>query len=83
MLPTTNADGNNLTDLFLCAGNVTNPNPNACVREDLIADGEFHTLTINLSGTSFWQGDIHKIRFDFLDDCKTGDVMYVKSIVLK
>ncbi len=83
MLPTTNAEGNNLTDLFLCAGGVTNPDPSACVRVDLIADGQYHTLTVDLTGKSFWQGDIHKIRFDFLDDCKAGDVMYVKSIILK
>ncbi len=83
MLPASNSDGNNVTDLFLCAGNVTNPDPNACVRMDLIADGEYHTLVVDLSGKSFWNGDIHKIRFDFLDACEAGDVMYVKSIVLK
>ena len=83
MLPTTNSPGNGVADLFLCAGSVTNPDPGASVRENLIADGQYHTLTVNLSGKSFWQGDILKIRFDFLDDCKTGDVMYVKSIVLK
>ena len=83
MLPTSNSKGNNVTDLFLCAGSVTNPDPNACVREGLIADGQYHTLVIDLSGKSFWQGDIHKIRFDYLDGCERGDVMYVKSIVLK
>ncbi|MBQ3507454.1 MAG: hypothetical protein IJA91_02790 [Clostridia bacterium] len=83
MLPTTNSQGNGVTDLFLCAGSVTNPDPGACVRMDLIADGEYHTLVVDLSGKAFWSGDIHKIRFDFLDACEAGDVMYVKSIVLK
>ena len=83
MLPTTNSQGNGVTDLFLCAGSVTNPDPAACVRMDLIADGEYHTLVVDLSGKAFWSGDIHKIRFDFLDACEAGDVMYVKSIVLK
>ena len=83
MLPTTNSRGNGVTDLFLCAGSVTNPDPNACVRMELIADGEYHTLVVDLSGKSFWNGDIHKIRFDFLDACEAGDVMYVKSIILK
>ena len=83
MLPASNSNGNHLTDLFLCAGSVSNPDPAASVRESLIADGEYHTLTIDLSDKSFWQGDIHKIRFDYLDACAAGDVMYVKSIVLK
>ena len=83
MIPTTNSKGNGVTDLFLCAGSVKNPDPNACVRMNLIADGQYHTLTVNLSGKSFWTGDIHKIRFDFFDGCAAGDVMYVKSIVLK
>lgn len=83
MIPTTNSKGNGVTDLFLCAGSVTNPTADACVREKLTADGKFHTLTVDLSAYGFWTGDIHKIRFDFFDGCAAGDVMYVKSIVLK
>ncbi len=83
MLPATNSAGNNITDLFLCAGNISNPDPTASVRMNLVADGQYHTLTVDLSDKSFWQGDIHKIRFDYLDGCEAGDVMYVKSIVLK
>ena len=83
MIPTTNSKGNGVTDLFLCAGSVTNPTADACIREKLIADGKFHTLTVDLSECGFWTGDIHKIRFDFFDGCAVGDVMYVKSIVLK
>ena len=83
MLPTSNSKGNNVADLFLCAGSITNPDASASVRENLIADGAYHTMVIDLSGKSFWQGDINKIRFDYLDGCEAGDVMYVKSIVLK
>ena len=75
--------GNNVTDLFLCAGNVQNPDASASVRIEHIADGEYHVMTVDLSDKSFWQGEIHKIRFDYLDGCEAGDVMYVKSIVLK
>jgi hypothetical protein len=83
MVPTSNSRGNNTTDLFLCAGAVPNPDPNASVRVSHTADGQYHVMTVNLAGQSFWQGEIHKIRFDYLDGCKSGDVMYVKSIVLK
>ena len=83
MIPTSNSKGNGVTDLFLCAGDITNPTADASVRENLIADGQYHTLTVDLSGKSFWTGDIHKVRFDFFDGCAVGDVMYVKSIVLR
>ncbi len=83
MIPTTNSKGNGVTDLFFCAGSITNPDPNACIRMELTADGQYHTLTVNLADKGFWTGDVHKIRFDFFDGCAAGDVMYVKSIVLK
>jgi len=83
MIPTSNSKGNGVADLFLCAGDITNPTADASVRENLIADGQYHTLTVDLSGKSFWTGDIHKVRFDFFDGCAVGDVMYVKSIVLR
>ena len=83
MLPATNSAGNNVTDLFLCAGSISNPDASACVRVTNTPDGQYHTLVIDLSDKSFWQGDIHKIRIDYLDGCAAGDVMYVKSIVLR
>ena len=83
MLPTTNSAGNNITDLFLCAGSISNPDASASVRVTNTPDGQYHTLVIDLSDKSFWKGDVNKIRFDYLDGCAAGDVMYVKSIVLK
>lgn len=83
MLPTTNSPGNNVMDLFLCVGEVQAPHPDAMVRVSLVADGAYHTLTVELSGKSFWTGDIHSIRVDYLDGCAEGDEMYVKSIALK
>ena len=83
MIPTSNSDGNNVTDLFLCAGNVTNPDAGASVRVQHTADGQYHTLVIDLSDKSFWQGDIHKIRLDYMDSCAAGDKIYIKSINLK
>ena len=83
MLPSSNSAGNNVTDLFLCAGNVTNPDANACVRVQHTADGEYHTMVIDLSDKSFWTGEIHKIRLDYMDGCAEGDRMLIKSIVLK
>ena len=83
MLPETNSPSNDVVDVFLCAGDVKNPSGNAMIRVSVIADGEYHTLTVNLAGKSFWKGAIHSVRVDIMDQCEDGDVMYVKSIALK
>lgn len=83
MLPETNSIGNNTADLFFCTGTITDPTADACVRETLTADGQYHTLTMNLTSKPFWSGNINKIRFDFLDGCEAGDVMYVQRITWK
>lgn len=83
MIPTDNAMGYYACDIFLCAGVNTNPTGEARLRENLIADGEYHVLEIDLSATSFWEGDVHKIRFDYFDFATAGDVMYVKRIALE
>lgn len=83
MLPKSNSPSNNVMDLFICVGDVTAPNPNAMIRVSLIADGEYHTAEVDLSGAAFWKGDIHSIRIDYMDQCQVGDVMYVKSFALK
>ncbi len=83
MIPKSNSKGSYNCDLFLAAGGLTDFTADARVRsENLVADGQFHTLTINLSGNSYWSGNIHKLRFDFFEGCAAGDVMFVKSIVL-
>lgn len=83
MLPKTNSPGNNVVDVFLCAGDVKSPNGAAMIRVPVVADGEYHTLTVYLAGKSFWKGAIHSVRVDIMDQCADGDVMYVKSIALK
>ena len=80
MIPKTNGLDSYRCDLFLCAGNIMAPTGEAFVRSDLIADGEYHTLEIDLSDNSFWKGVINMIRVDYFDLCESGDVFYLKSI---
>ena len=82
MIPTTNGQSKYECDLFLCAGEVTAPVGTQRVRAELIADGEYHTLTLDLSEKSYWKGSINMIRIDYFDICSTGDVFYLKSIEL-
>ena len=83
MIPTDNSSGNYLCDVFFCAGDIGNPTGEAVQRHDLITDGEYHVLEVDLSGEANWKGSIHSIRFDFFDGCAEGDIMYVKSVVLE
>lgn len=82
MIPTTNGQSSYECDLFLCAGEVTSPKGDQRVRAKLIADGEYHTLELDLSEKSYWKGVINMIRFDYFDICSTGDVLYLKSVEL-
>ena len=68
--------------VFLCAGDVTDPNASYQVMCPITKDGEYHTITINLAALSYWQGDINLIRMDFYDQSSVGDTMYIKSIKL-
>ncbi|MBQ9781367.1 MAG: hypothetical protein IJW00_10565 [Clostridia bacterium] len=83
MIPTDNSKGAYECDLFLCTGTIQAPSGDARLRKSLVVDGEYHVLEIDLSGQSFWKGDIHKIRFDYFDFSSAEDVMYVKSITLE
>jgi hypothetical protein len=53
------------------------------VTQQIVADGEYHTIEFNVSGLSFWKGNINAIRFDFFDGGENGDIIYVQSIELQ
>ena len=82
-IPTDNSMYAYEADLFLCAGEITGPDGNARMRVGLVADGEYHTLEVNLAGNTSWKGDIHMIRFDYFDNSSEGDVIFIKSIHLE
>lgn len=82
MIPEENGCSSYSCDLFICAGDTYNPDPNMRLRESLVKNGQFHTLTVDLSAVNFFVGDIHKIRFDYFDYCLSGDVIYLKSFNL-
>ena len=82
-IPADNSTTSYQSDIFICAGDITAPDGNARLRVNLIADGEYHTLEVKLSGNAYWKGNIHMIRFDYFDNSAAGDVMYVRSINLE
>lgn len=83
MIPITNQTEAYESHLFPCAGSVIDPTGDAVLMEkNIIADGEYHTITYDLSGESFWSGALHKLRFDYVGDAEAGDLFYIKSIEL-
>lgn len=68
--------------VFLCAGEVQNADAKYQVMSRITKDGEYHTLSIDLTKLSYWTGDVNSIRVDFFDQSEVGDTMYIKSIKL-
>ena len=71
-----------VTELFLCSGNVTGATGGVSTSVEVSADGQWHTVRIDLSETGFWAGTIHEIRFDFFGSCEADDKMYLKEFKL-
>ena len=84
MVPAGQSNSNFSYALFPCAGDVTAPSTSAQILSNsgIIADGEYHTLEIDLSQYDFWTGTVNLIRFDYFNSCNVGDVFYIKSFEL-
>lgn len=84
VIPASNSRSSYEADVFLCAGTLTSPSGDARIRvSGFIADGERHTMRIDLSGLAFWTGNINLVRIDYFDKCAEGDVYYLASIALE
>lgn len=84
MVPTGQSRGNFSYCIFPCAGDIVSPSGSAQIYKTtgIIADGQYHTLEIDLSQYDFWSGQINKIRIDYFNDCSVGDVFYITSLEL-
>jgi len=71
--------------LYPCVGEVKSPSSNVLIYkvDQIIADGEFHTIELDMSQYAFWTGKINKIRFDYFNECVAGDVFYIAAIELE
>ena len=84
MIPESNSAASYNAEIYPCAGETLNPTAESMIwAEGLAADGQYHTLTVDLSASPYWQGEIHRLRFDYFNSSAPGDVMYIKSITLE
>ncbi len=82
MAPTTNSSETVDMKLYYCLGSVQAPIDGRSYTSTVECDGEFHTLTIDLSDLVGWRGVINSIRLDYIDKAEVGDTMYIQSIKL-
>ncbi len=84
MVPEGQSTSNFSYCIFPCTGEVTSPTGSAQIYKStgIIADGQYHTLELDLSQYAFWSGQINKIRIDYFNSCVTGDVFYIASVEL-
>ena len=82
MIPRDASDNRFHTELFLCAGDVSHPVGGISTSLQVTADGQWHTVKIDLTSSGYWSGEIHEIRMDFFSSCEAGDSMYLKDFKL-
>ena len=82
MIPSTNAQAEYFCEIFLCAGATVNPTAGMSKSFKLTADGQFHTVTLDLSALDYWTGNVNLIRVDYFSTASAGDVFYLKSFAL-
>lgn len=66
---------------IMCVDDSTLAEPNS-LRPSIVADGEYHTIRLEVVGQSFWHDNFYAMRFDFFNNAETGDVMYLQSVKL-
>lgn len=67
--------------LFLCAGDIRGPSGDSHIAFMPINDGKWHTYVIPLYEENDWTGQIHGMRFDFVDaHAALGDYANIASI---
>jgi hypothetical protein len=82
MSPTDTSNAAINLQIFYCTGAIVEANAAYQVMHPVTKDGEYHTMTIDLTKLNGWEGMIHELRIDFYDQSEVGDTMYIKSITL-
>lgn len=81
-VPYSNSASSDNTQLYFCAGNSYAPSSAASKTFSPIKDGSYHSVVLDLSSASWWNGIIHQIRIDPFTTCSAYDKMYVYSVSL-
>ena len=84
LVPMSNALDFYSAEVFLCSGSTASATAGVSVNFDLgMPTGRMTKYRIDLSKSGFWNGDIHRLRFDYFNGCEVGDYIIIKSVSLK
>ncbi len=81
-IPAGHSQEHQITEIFLCSGNITGATGGWSVATKVVADGEWHTVRIDLLASGKWSGVIHSLRMDFFGVCTEADEMFLREIKL-
>lgn len=81
-IPKTNSKETYTSELFLCAGGTKNPTAGVSLHFTSKRSDDYIVYKIDLSKSPYWQGLIHKIRFDHFSMCDKNDIAYIEYIKL-
>ncbi|MBE6563604.1 MAG: hypothetical protein E7660_07695, partial [Ruminococcaceae bacterium] len=81
-VPYSNSSAANNTQLYFCAGDVIAPASSCSYTFAPVKDGNYHSVIVDLTEASWWEGIIHKIRIDPFATCSAYDKMFVYSVSL-
>ena len=84
MIPSETTAATENARLFPCTGGHFLTDTSTVVDSPtLISDGQYHTLTVDMTQSSDWDGIIDNIRIDFFQWANPGDTIHIKSITLR
>ncbi len=82
MAPDTNSEKAVNMQIFYCVGNMTQVDEAHSTVISFTSDGEFHTLTVDLTRLNGWNGSINTLRLDYINKAEAGDIFYIRSVRL-
>ena len=83
MMPTTNTKSRYNVELYPFTGShFSFENAMKKTVSGFIADGQYHTMTIDMSDHAYWDGSIEQLQFRPFNSNYSDEVIYIKSITL-
>ncbi len=80
-VPVNTVKVNPSSEIFFCAGDITEPTGGCSTQFDVTKDGFYVYRIFNLSDVSYWNGTVHGLRFDVFFDSAVGDCTYIDSVI--
>ncbi|MDD6095845.1 MAG: GDSL-type esterase/lipase family protein [Clostridia bacterium] len=78
--PKTNSSSADMTELFMCAGDMVSYNPGYSVAFSPVNGYKYRSQILNMSGKDYWTGNVHKIRLDVFESSNKWDMLFLSAV---